>query len=133
MISLESFEKMYMGKKVRDGQCVALFREYVMQCYEIPHTGSVDGAVDLIQDYYNNPKMKEYFTWVHYVKDVKRGDCPIFTPTSTNKYGHIAICTAVHEDGMECIEQDGFKLDGMKPAFWTWKRFAGALRPKERT
>ena len=42
MSKIIDFEKKYMGLKVRDGQCVALFRQYAEECFGIPHTGSVD-------------------------------------------------------------------------------------------
>lgn len=127
-MTLQEFENKYMGKVVRDGQCVALFRQYVQDCYSIPHTGSVDGAYDLWTSYDINPKLKQYFDKITDRPQV--GDCVIFEPTKTNKYGHIAIATDVHLDGINVIEQDGFKLNGVKPAFWTYTRYVGALRPK---
>jgi len=130
-IDLEQFEKKYMGKVVRDGQCVALMRQYAEECLGIPHTGSVEGAKDLWLHFKEFPLMDKFFTRIMNRNDVRRGDIPIFGPTASNKYGHVAICTESHFDGMECIEQDGFKLNGVKPAFWTWTRFIGALRAKE--
>lgn len=129
LLSLEQWEKKVMGTLVRDGQCVAAFREYMEKCHGVPHTGSVEGAIDLWTSFDKYPMMVKYFDRIDR-DNIQSGDCPIFSATKTNKYGHVAICTDVHEDGMSCIEQDGFKLNGMKTGFWTWTRFVGALRAK---
>ena len=128
MSKILDFEKKYLGRKVRDGQCVALFRQYVEECYGIPHTGTVEGAIDVWKTRYSNPLIRKYFDVVE-GRPVE-GDVIFFNPTSSNKYGHVALVLEDRGDGFNCLEQDGFKLDGVKPAFWTWTRYAGALRPK---
>jgi len=127
---LADFAHKYMGKVVRDGQCVALFRQYAEECFGIPHTGSVEGAIDLWRTRDSNPKLGQHFEFVYEPENLVPGDVVIFYNTSSNKYGHVALVEELHPDGMSVIEQDGFRLNGVKPAFWTFTRFAGALRPK---
>ena len=127
-MNIRDFEKKYMGIKVRDGQCVALFRQYVEECFGIPHTGSVEGAIDVWLTRDSNLNIRKYFDIVE--GRPTEGDIVFFNRSSTNKYGHVAIVLEDRGDGFSCLEQDGFKLDGVKPAFWTWTRYAGALRPK---
>lgn len=128
LLTLDQFEKKWMGKKCRDGQCVALFRQYMEECHGIPHTGSVIGAINLWTDFEKLPMMGKYFDKIE--KDFQPGDAMIYGTTPSNQYGHVNIAIALHSDGIEVIEQDGFKLDGTKPGFWTYKRVVGALRAK---
>ena len=128
MSRIKEFERKYIGKKVRDGQCVALIRQYAEESFCIPHTGSVEGAIDLWLTKDKNPLIRKYFDVVE--GRPKEGDIIFFNPTSTNKFGHVAIVLEDKSDGFNCLEQDGFKQDGAKYAFWTWTRFAGAFRPK---
>ena len=128
-----------MGKKVRDGQCVSLIRQYAEECYGIPHTGSVDGAIDLWMTRDKNPQIRKYFDIVE--GRPEEGDIIFLKPTDTNKYGHVAIVLEDRGDGFNCLEQDGLavmelektgktnKTIGVKTAFWTWTRYAGAFRP----
>jgi len=129
MGKIREFEKKYVGKNVRDGQCVSLFRQYAEECFGIPHTGSVEGAIDLWLTRDSNPLIRKYFDVVE--GRPKEGDAVFFNATSSNRYGHVAIVLEDRGDGFNCLEQDGFKPDlGAKPAFWTWTRYAGAFRPK---
>lgn len=130
-LSLKQFEDKYMGKVIRDGQCVSLFRAYMEEVHGIPHTGSVEGAINLWTNFSDFPLMDKHYTQIDDLHDIQVGDAVIFKASDTNKYGHVAIVTEIHNDGVNCIEQDGFKLNGVKPAFWTFTRFAGALRAKE--
>jgi hypothetical protein len=130
-----------MGKKVRDGQCVSLVRDCVEACYGIPHTGGVEGAIDVWLTRHSNPNIKKYFDIVE--GRPLPGDVIIFTPTATNKWGHIGMVTEDRGDGFNIVSQDGLAalfeegqpggrqgVIGMKFEFWTWTRYAGALRPK---
>jgi cell wall-associated NlpC family hydrolase len=128
MSKIQEFEKKYLGQKVRDGQCVALVRQYAEECFGIPHTASVEGAMDLWLTRNSNPLIRKYFDVVE--GRPQEGDIVFFIQTLSNKYGHVAIVLEDCGDGFNCIEQDGFKLDGVKTAFWTWTRYAGAFRPK---
>ena len=56
-MTLLEFVNKHIGKKVDfDGyygpQCVDLYRQYCQDVWEIPHTGSVEGAKDLVEKYY---------------------------------------------------------------------------------
>lgn len=128
-LNVDQFELKWMGKVCRDGQCVSLFRQYMEECYGIPHTGSVKGAINLWTDFEKFPMMDKYFIKIE-TGQIQKGDCPIFSATDTNQYGHVAICMEEHQDGMSVLEQDGFKLNGVKPGFWTYRRCIGALRAR---
>jgi hypothetical protein len=128
-LDIDQYEKTVMGSVVRDGQCVALFRDYAEVCYGIPHTGTVVGAINLWTDFDSNPLMAKYFEKVE--GDPQKGDAAIFQATATNSFGHVAIVIERHTDGMNVMEQDGFKLNGVKPGFWTFRQFVGALRCKD--
>jgi hypothetical protein len=131
-----------MGKKIRDGQCVALIRDHVEVCHGIPHTGSVDGAIDLWKTRRSNPFILKHFDIVE--GRPEPGDIIFFIPTSTNRWGHVAIVLEDRGDGFNVLDQDGLAAlfeegkpggrkgtVGMKISFWTWTRYAGALRPKK--
>ena len=126
--TFEEYMAENMGKKVRDGQCVALVRDYVEVCHGIPHTGSVVGAIDLWLSRDSNPRIRRYFDVVE--GRPQEGDIIFFNRTSSNRFGHVAVVLEDKGDGFNVIEQDGFKLDGVKSGFWTWTRYAGAFRPK---
>jgi hypothetical protein len=127
-MNLLEFEQKYIGKIVRDGQCVALIRQYADECFGIPHTGSVEGAIDLWLTRDSNPLIRRYFDIAE--GRPQEGDIVFFNPTASNQYGHVALVLEDKGDGFCCLEQDGFKLDGVKPSFWAWTRYAGAFRPK---
>ena len=127
---IKIFMDKHMGRRVRDGQCVALVREYAEDMFSIPHTGSVEGAIDLWLTRDKNPAIRRYFDIVE--GRPGRGDIIFFNPTATNRFGHVAIILEDRGDGFNILEQDGFRLDGVKVGFWTWTRYAGAFRPKER-
>ena len=127
-MSLEEYVENNIGKKIRDGQCVALARDYAETCHEIPHTGGVVGAIDIWLSRHTNPKILQYFTIVE--GRPEPGDWILFSPTATNKFGHIAVVLEDRGDGFNVFESDGFRPDaGSKRGFWTWSRYAGALRP----
>jgi hypothetical protein len=134
MLTLHEYVDKNIGKKVRDGQCVALARDYAEACYGIPHTGSVEGAIDIWKTRHSNQKIRQYFDVVEGRPEA--GDWVFFNPTSTNptstnKYGHIAVVLEDRGDGFNVFESDGFNPNaGSKKGFWTWSRYAGALRPK---
>jgi len=124
----EYYEK-NVGKKVRDGQCVALARDYSEVCYGIPHTGSVPGAIDIWKTRNTNPNIKRYFDIVE--GRPEKGDLVFFNASNTNQWGHVAIVREDRGNGFNVFESDGFNPNaGSRPGFWDWTRYAGALRPK---
>ena len=140
-INLQEYLDQNMGKVVRDGQCVALVRDYVEKCFGIPHTGSVDGAIDIWRTRHSNPNIKRFFDIVE--GRPQRGDLIFFEATNSNRWGHTAGVLEDRGDGFNIFDQDGLAvlfeqgkpggvkgIIGMKTGFWTWTRYAGALRPK---
>lgn len=127
-MNINEYAEKNIGKKIRDGQCVALARDYVETCYGIPHTGGVEGAIDIWKTRRTNPKILRYFDIVE--GRPEPGDLIFFNPTNSNKYGHVAVVLEDRGDGFNVFESDGFNPDaGCKRGFWTWSRYAGALRP----
>jgi hypothetical protein len=130
-----------MGKKIRDGHCVGLVRDYAETCFGIPHTGSVEGATDIWKTRNSNSNIKKYFNVVE--GRPEKGDVIFFHATDSNKWGHVAVVLEDRGDGFNILDQDGLAVlfeenkpggikgtIGMKTGFWTWTRYAGALRPK---
>ena len=103
--TFEEYMAENMGKKIRDGQCVALVRDYVEVCYGIPHTGSVLGAIDLWKTRRSNPAILEHFDIVE--GRPEPGDIIFFNPTSSNRSGHVAIVKEDRGDGFNVFDQDG--------------------------
>ena len=137
-MTLEEFVKTYNGKKVDfDGvygaQCVDLFRQYVKDVYGIKeHTGGCatsGGAKDLYLDYPKMEKEKKYFIRTA-TKLPKEGDVVIWDSSSTNKYGHVAICLGKLGSSILVFEQDGFKQDGAKINIRSKDNLLGVLRKK---
>ena len=133
---LLDFINKYCGKKVDfDGhygpQCVDLFRQYCKDVLEIPHTGGVEGAKDLAENYHAMPKEKAFFCLVNPENGYgERGDAAVWGATPTNKYGHVAIVLDRLIDGsLVVFEQDGFRQDGAKLAIRDPKNIIGYLRP----
>lgn len=116
-MTLSAFINKYINTKVDyDGafgaQCVDLFRQYLKDVWELPHTGAVEGAKDLWYKYAELPLEQKYLCKT---KVSRPGDVVIFKQTKTNKYGHVAILIAkLTETEILVFEQDGFKQDGAK-------------------
>ena len=133
-MKLDEFINKYLDTKVDfDGaygaQCVDLFRQYCKDVLDIPHTGAVNGAKDLILDY---PKMegeKKYFNLLPVMK-IRTGDVIVWNKTITNNYGHVAIVIGLLSDGILVLEQDGFKQNGVKFKIRSFENALGILRFK---
>lgn len=133
-MDLIEFVNKYHGKKVDfDGafgfQCTDLFRQYCKDVLRAGHTGAVDGAKDLFEKYSELPAECKYFDRIKGVSP-EIGDVCVWGATSSNKYGHVAICLAYDvESGLIVVfEQDGFKQDGAKIAVRTKNNLLGVLR-----
>ena len=133
-MKLEEFINKYINTKVDfDGaygaQCVDLFRQYCKDVLNIPHTGAVDGAKDLILNYQKMEGEKKYFYNLPAIQ-ARTGDVIVWNSTVTNKYGHVAIVIGFTFDGILVMEQDGFKQDGAKFKNRSFDNVLGILRFK---
>ena len=137
-MTLEEFEKKYLGKKVDfDGvygaQCVDLFRQYSKECLGISeHTGSCStsgGAKDLFLDYNKMPLEKKYFTR-ETKKAMIQGDILIWNETETNKYGHVAIYLGAINNDLIIFEQNGFTQNGAEINIRSKNNLLGFLRKR---
>lgn len=133
-MTLFEFVNKYHGKKVDfDGaygaQCVDLFRQYCKDVLRAGHTGAVEGAKDLFEKYSDLPAECKYFDRIKGASPAI-GDVCVWGATSTNKYGHVAICLAYDADNDVIIvfEQDGIKQDGAKVAVRKRDNLLGVLR-----
>jgi hypothetical protein len=135
-MTLQEFIEKYKGKKVDfDGvygaQCVDLVRQYWKEVWQIQQPESVGGAQEFVTRYKEKPILQKYIELAPRGVSPLPGDIVVFGSSSTNKYGHIAIFIDWVRGGMEVFEQDGFKQDGAKTAFWTTDRVIGCLRKRE--
>ena len=136
-MDLIEFVNKYHGKKVDfDGaygtQCVDLFRQYCKDVLRAGHTGAVEGAKDLYERYAELPAECKYFDRISRENGCPEvGDVVVFGATTTNKYGHVAICIGYDaiNDKILCFEQDGIKQDGAKITSRGTRDFLGVLRP----
>lgn len=118
-MKLNEFVNKYLNKKVDfDGyygyQCVDLFRQYCKDVLNIPHTGGVDGAKDLMLKYDSLPLEKKYFIAMK-TRYAKYGDVVVYGATEKNRYGHVAIVISMIDDCTHLVlEQDGFAQNGVK-------------------
>ena len=133
-MKLKDFINLHINTKVDfDGvygaQCVDLFRQYCKDVLNIPHTGSVDGAKDLILNYPNMDGEQKYFHLVH-VSQARTGDVVVWNKNDFNKYGHVAIVIGFVSDSMLVLEQDGLKQNGVKFNTRSFENVLGILRFK---
>ena len=119
-MKIEQFLTKYCGKKVDydgvfDAQCTDLFRQLCQDVFDIPHTGSVDGAKDLYEKYGDLPKEKKYFTRLSKNASPAYGYVAVWGSTPTNKWGHVAIVICkLSATSLLVFEQNGFQQDGAK-------------------
>ncbi len=109
-------------------QCVDLFRQYCKDVLEIPHTGAVNGAKDLVEQYDKLPLEKKYFFVVKDKYTAQSGDVAVWGATKTNKYGHVAIVLKANARTLLVFEQDGFRQDGARLAERSTDGIIGYLR-----
>lgn len=112
-------------------QCVDLFRQYCKDVLEIPHTGAVEGAKDLVEKYEILPIEKKYFVCCRNSSSAVPGDVAVWGATPTNRYGHVAIVVAEGAGKLLVFEQDGFKQDGAKLAWRSTQNIIGVLKKWE--
>ena len=129
-MTLSKFVDHTLGTKVDfDGvygaQCVDLFRQYCKDVWQIPHTGSVEGAKELFSQ---NDKNLLYIT--NGYGTVKSGDVIIWDGTSSNSYGHVAIALFATDMTVLVLEQNGFEQTGTKIVPRNYINCLGYIRKK---
>ena len=132
-MTLLEFVNKNCGKKVDfDGyygaQCVDLFRQYCKDVLDVPHTGAVEGAKDLVERYWSLPVERKHFVLCKDAASAKSGDVVVWGATDKNRYGHVAIAVAEDENVLLVFEQDGFKQDGAKLAWRSKNNVIGVLK-----
>ncbi|MDR0289815.1 MAG: CHAP domain-containing protein [Treponema sp.] len=148
-MNLKEFVEKYRGKPVDfDGvygaQCVDLVRQYFKDAWKLPKQPEpAASAADFYFRHSSRNTQREYLDCTAFAdgKLPPQGSVVIFGPTSTNKYGHIAICLATHADKLVVFEQDGIanqralnegrEQKGAHEAEWTYSRLVGWLTRKE--
>lgn len=119
-MTFEMFLSKYCGQQVDwdkayGCQCVDLFRQYCHDVLGIPHTGSVDGAKELYENYAKLPREKEFFVRLPKTAVPKYGYVAVFGSTPTNKFGHVALVICrLSASSLLVFEQNGFTQDGAK-------------------
>lgn len=133
-MTLDEFIKNYEGKKVDyDGafgvQCVDLVRQYDREVLNIrEHTGAVESAKDLYNNFDKMPLMQKYFKKVYFPH---KGDIVIFNSNEKNRHGHVAIVVYASNKTMVVFEQNGYDQErGAYIGLWNYERVLGFLRRK---
>ena len=136
-MNTKEFVDAYIGKKVDfDGQfgaqCVDLFRQYCKDVWNVPHLGGVNGAKDIYLNYEKMPIEAQYTNRVAYTGEnyPREGDVVVFKASSSNQYGHVAICLYATKTHIMVFEQDGFNQNGAKIGEWGYDRVLGWLSMK---
>lgn len=130
----KQFVDKYLGQKVdADGfygaQCVDLFRQFNKDVFGFPHTGGVEGAKDLWENYGKLPEEKKYYEQIRKEGTIPlEGDVVVFGKTTSNKYGHVAIVLWASRKVLVVLEQDGLKQDGAKVVARNYDNVLGYLR-----
>ena len=130
----KQFVDHYYGKKVdADGfsgaQCVDHFRQFNKDVFGFPHTGGVEGAKDLWEQYGKLPEEKKYYEQIRKEGTVPlEGDVVVFGKTASNKYGHVAIVLWASRKVLVVFEQDGLKQDGARIGVRSYYSVLGYLR-----
>ena len=135
-MTFEEFLTKYCGKKVDfdkvfGAQCVDLFRQYCFDVLKIPHTGGVDGAKELYENYQSMPLEKKYFVQLSKKAVPEYGYTAVWGASPTNKYGHVALVIArLDSSTLLVFEQNGFTQDGAKIVRRDTKNLLGYLKFK---
>jgi len=131
MRKYEEFKAIWLGKKCRDGQCVALYREYTEGFHDMPmleRLGADGGARRLFEDYGTSigPVTRTLFDATQYTGGDERpepGDVVVFGPSSTNKWGHVGIMDSLSGKNIVILDQNGIaamKGEAVKVRLSTW-------------
>lgn len=131
-MNLPEFIKTYEGKGVDfDGkygnQCVDLARQYWQDVCEVPkQPPGVEGAKDFARADYTGTGLK--FVPCE-AQGLVAGDVVVYSSTTTNRYGHIAVVCANVGHGVHIVlEQDGFNPNGSSYFNWRTLNVLGAVR-----
>lgn len=134
-MKIDEFLTKYAGKKVDfDGaygaQCVDLFRQYCKDVLGLPHTGAVEGAEGLWNNYNKLPVEQKYFDRIDsgYVPLI--GDVAVWNGNTNNKYGHVAIVLGYSSNGLLVFEQNGYNQKGAEFKIRSTHDLLGFLRKK---
>jgi len=144
-MKLHEFINLNLGKVVRDGQCVALFREYIQDVWKVrpfEGLGTDGGAQDLFYRHSSLPEQSKQSDLIVYDVTINNrpqyGDAVIFSASATNQWGHVAIFLCDTSNGMLVFEQSGIAAmnkdtDRMGAKFGLWgdERLLSWLRKKE--
>ena len=143
-MNLQEFVEKNSGKVVRDGQCVALYRQYIQDVWQLPPLEGLgeDGGADGLFYRYNKdvgPRSRQYLELHQYYAAIqipKPGDVVIFKASPTNRWGHVGIFVEMIETKMRIFEQNGIaamsgRTDGAFLGLWDFDRVLGWLRKRE--
>lgn len=130
----KQFVDTYVGTKIDfdkayGPQCVDVFRQFNKDVFGFPHTGGVEGAKDLWEQYGKLPEEKKYYEQIRKEGTIPlEGDVVVFGKTASSKYGHVAIVLWASRKVLVVFEQDGFKQDGAKVVTRPYDNVLGYLR-----
>jgi hypothetical protein len=104
----DSSDNYYLGLKY---QCVEFVNRYYFQHYHHKMPNSYGNAVDFYDASVRDGGLNKKTNLIQFSNPSKKkpvqGDILIFNKSPGNKYGHIAIITAVSEKEIEIIQQNG--------------------------
>lgn len=142
---VHAFVKKFMGRVIRDGQCVALFREYTEGYLGLPkleRLGANGGAFGLFTRYNSDvgPVTRKHFERIEYKAGMipLPGDIVIFRGTQGNNgFGHVGVTVEADESTVHLFDQDGISAmngnaGGAKITRYGYDHVLGWLRQREK-
>jgi len=133
---------------VRDGQCVAFFRQYIQDVWKVPAfegVGATNGAKEIYNWHNRLLTQAKYSNRIAYTGSNRPnpGDVVIFDSWDKNKFGHIGVFVCMlpngnfmlaSQNGLEVISKenggDGKTATGSRLEEWGWNRVLGWLEKK---
>lgn len=134
-MTFDEFHNKYLEKKVGTGQCVALVKKYIDDVLEVKSR-----AIGNAKDYYENFEntyLINYCTKIENTADFVpiKGDIVVWNSdiSSTQNYGHIAICTGVGDThSFQSFDQNWSGKYG-RDITHSYNHVYGVLRPNDQS
>lgn len=136
-MTFNEFISKYLGKKVDfdnvyGGQCVDLFRQYVLEVLEFPQPAPVVGARVLWENYSLD---KQLYTYYDRIPNTpfgvpQKGDVVIWNEKAGGGYGHVSMFIEGDVFSFKSFDQNWPTLDVCTITDHSYKNVYGWLRPK---
>jgi len=128
------FVKQRMGKRIGDGQCVALIRDYITNVLLIKDKIELVSSAKEFWDgsSYERPFQELFFRRIPKTEKGKKGDIVVFGSSNSNKHGHVGIF--LKENSLKktviLFDQDGIRDNYARIREYDRNKIIGFLRKR---